>query len=99
MTAPYTRHTEKAAWSQTAYDARRINSMALHMEPEDIANQIGAPLEVVLAIIKRDDRAARWVARCEKTGRCFYSPTERGAYLRAQIAGFADWRLYGEARV
>ena len=96
MTAPYTRHTEKAAWSQTAYDARRINSMALHMEPEDIANQIGAPLDAVLAIIKRDSRARRWVARCNRTGRTIAAMTERGAYLRAQIAGFADWDLYGE---
>lgn len=98
MTAPYTRHTEKAAWSQTSYDARRINSMALHMEPEDIANQIGAPLEAVLAIIRTDGRAARWVARCNKTGRKLYSHTERGAYLRAQIEGLADWTLYGEPK-
>lgn len=81
-----------------AADARRVNAMALHMDPEDIAGTLGVPLAEVLDIVRRDARAARWIGRCDRTGRTVAALTERGAYLRAQIAGFADWTLYGEAK-
>lgn len=77
----------------------RINSLALHMDAEEIALRTGMTLDAVLAVLRRDSRATRWVARCNITGRRIQSHTERGAYLRAQIEGFADWDLFGEAKV
>ena len=77
----------------------RIRSMALAMEPDEIAAHCGIQVEDVLHVLNADSRARAWFARCNKTGHTLQSHTERGAYLRAQIAGFADWRLYGEARV
>ncbi len=75
---------------------RTISSMALHMAPADVADRLELPLAYVLSVLgaKRDDRT--WFARCNRTGRKIAAATERGAYLRAQLAGFADWELYGE---
>ena len=38
----------------------RINSLALHMDAEEIALRTGMDLDAVLAVLRRDSRAARW---------------------------------------
>lgn len=80
---------------KVAVDARRINSMALHLQPEEIAVIVGMPVADVIAVIRRDSRVAYWAVRCHRTGRIWTSPTERGAYLRAQLRGLTDYDLYG----
>lgn len=77
-------------------DVRRIQEMALHMEPDDIAERLGIDVRQVMEIQRRNG-SRRWIARCDRTGQKITAYTERGAYLRAQIAGFSDWTLYGEA--
>ena len=62
-----------------AADARRVNAMSLHMDPEDIADTLGVPLAEGLAIVRRDARAARWVGRCDRTGRTVAALTEPNA--------------------
>lgn len=76
----------------------RIRNMALAMEPEEIAAHCGLQIEDVLFVLNADSKARTWFARCDKTGLTLQSHTERGAYLRAQLAGFSDWTLYGEAK-
>ena len=75
---------------------RVVASMALHMEPEDVADRLKVPIAFVLEVLGRRRDGRRWIARCDRTGEKITAFTERGAYLRAQIAGFADWTLYGE---
>jgi hypothetical protein len=86
--------------AKTIISTARIVSMAKHMPVPEIARRLGIGEEDVhrhLASVGRDS-ALRWIARCHRTGRELVAFTERGAYIKAQIAGFADWSLVGRPR-
>lgn len=72
-----------------------IRRMARYMPPGEIARVTGVPYNDVVAAIRRYSRTDCWVARCRKTGREYRSPTERGAYFRAQLLGLTDYDLVG----
>ena len=69
----------------------RIRALALTMDEFTIADRLCLNVDVVTAVIVAGGNGRKWCARCNRTGRRLVSASERGAYLKAQIAGFADW--------
>ena len=73
---------------------QRVASMALTMDPFAIAERLSMTEDDVVAMIRRmggkvDARERLGV--CRRTGRTVRGFSERAVYLKAQIAGFADW--------
>lgn len=71
--------------------AARVRALALTMDEFTIADRLCLSVEAVTAIIVAGGNGRKWCARCNRTGKRVVSASERGAYLKAQIAGFADW--------
>ena len=77
-----------------AITPQRVGSMALHMTIDQIAERLGLePADIVVLLTRAGRPRASWGARCLKTGKLIPAYSERSAYLKAQIAGFADWRF------
>ena len=71
--------------------ATRIRALALTMDEFTIADRLCLNVDVVTSVIVPSGNGRKWCARCNRTGRRVVSASERGAYLKAQIMGFADW--------
>ena len=56
-----------------------------------VAHDLGISEDDVFQILEGRRGVAPVVARCNITGRSFTARSWRGAYLRAQLLGFADW--------
>ena len=73
--------------------ARRVAQMLVHSTPAQIAGILNITEEEVLAMLAKAGRTAppRFAAVCRRTGRTITAHSERGAFLKAQIAGFAEY--------
>lgn len=78
----------------------RILSMLQVMEPNDVAAELGVPWDKLKALLeaKGSMPTSRWAGMCLKTGKIIRSYSERGVYLRAQIAGWTEWCFVDPAK-
>lgn len=70
---------------------KKVLEMAQTMSEFEVADLCRIPVGDVLAILSTAGKRRVWAARCNRTGRVVTSISERGAYLKVQIVGFADW--------
>lgn len=79
-------------WTPSEKERARLVRMARTRTAEEIAAELGkGPEEVAVVIEEVRPRTHDWIVHCKKTGRCWRSRTERGAYYLACLHGLVDW--------
>jgi len=69
----------------------KVHRLSKKFDEYTVADRVGLSPKAVAAILDGPEKPRVWAAQCRKTGRVVTALSERGAYLKAQIAGFSDW--------
>jgi len=83
----------KRVFKDSKISTDRVISMLNHMDPQEIASDLGVDWKTLRAMLVKDGKLpkTKWAGVNNRTGAVVRGFNERGVYLRAQILGWTDW--------